>query len=127
MDNSLNASEQETVYAAAYGFYETGAYSKAAEFFTHLIFHNPFEKRFWKGLASARQMSGDYQAALHAWAILCFLAPDDPLPHFHSAECLISMGEQNEAIQALHCAEKRASVDQQERIQFLKTRVSNAS
>lgn len=107
----LSKEERETVYAAAYGLYEVGDYRKAAGLFTHLLFHNPFDPRFWKGLASAEQMGKRYQEALHAWAVLSLLQPHQADAHFHAAECLLSCNDPKEAQKALklalaHCPEK---------------------
>lgn len=124
MAKVLDSQEQETLYAAAFGLYEQGDYEKAAGFFTHLIFQTPFERRFWKGLAATRQMQKEYKAALHAWGILCFLIPEDPLPHFHAAECLLSMGEVSEALKALNCAEKLPHAPI-ERIELIKERFAH--
>lgn len=102
---TLSLEEQEIIYAAAYGFYETGDHEKSAGYFIHLVMTNPFEKRFWKGLASARQMQKEHKAALHAWAIVCLLDNQDPFPHFHAAENLYQLEEKQEAQKALRCAE----------------------
>lgn len=120
MDNP----DLEKIYAAAYGLYEAGDYSKAAGLFTHLIFQKNFEARYWKGLAAARQMEGDQKAALHAWAVLSILSPADPLPHFHAAECMISLGEVEEAVKALVCSEKQSGAPK-EKIELLKQRLLN--
>lgn len=115
----MDSSDLEKVYAAAYGLYEVGDYAKAAGLFTNLIFREPFEARYWKGLAAAEQLKGDYKAALHAWSILCILTPESPLPHFHAAECMASLGETAEALKALVCSEKLASAPL-EKIDLLK-------
>jgi type III secretion system low calcium response chaperone LcrH/SycD len=118
----LTAEQQETLYGTAYGLYETGSYGQAADFFTHLLFHCPFETRFWKGLASCRQMEGSYEASLRAWAILCLLSPSDPFPHFHAAECLLSIGDVLEAEKALCSAQKLPGAPQ-EKIALLQERL----
>jgi len=100
----FGAEEIETIYAAAFGLYEGGDYKKAAGLFTHLIFHDPFEPRFWKGLASAEQMGKRYTEALHAWAVLSLINPELAEAHFHAAECLLSCGDKEEAQKALRLA-----------------------
>lgn len=98
----------EILYAAAFSFYEQGKYAKAIALFIQLILHGPFDVRFWKGLASSHQMEGSYLAAIRAWGIVCILQPQASFPHFHAAECFISLGEQKEAGLALNCAQNRA-------------------
>ncbi len=101
----LSLQERETVYAAAYGMYEVGDYERSAGLFTQLILNEPFELRFWKGLASSRQMNREYKAALHAWSIVCLMGGQQPISHFHAAECYLSIGELKEAAKALQCAQ----------------------
>ena len=104
--HKLNPEEKEAFYAAAYGFYQTGDYEKSEQFFTHLVLNDPFDKRFWKGVASSRQMQKKYQEALHSWSVLCLFDPKNPLPHFHAAECLLSLNQYEEAEKALNCSER---------------------
>ena len=113
---NLSLEEQEIIYAAAHGFYEHGDYEKSAGNFVHLVMTNPFEKKFWKGLASARQMQKEYKAALHAWAIVCLLDDQDPFPHFHAAENLHQLQEKEEAMKALACAEALLKEEQGHRM-----------
>lgn len=103
----LSADEQESVYAAAFGNYELGNYSEASSLFTALALASPFEESHWRGLASSRQMEEKYQEALQAWSMVALLAEHDPLPHFHAAECLITLRNTEDAMKALNCAETR--------------------
>lgn len=100
----LNQEQIETLYAAAYGFYEIGEYAKSGDLFTHLILHDPFEERFWKGLASSRQMKREYKAALHAWSVLCLIEKQPSAAQYHAAECLLSLGDREDALKALRLA-----------------------
>lgn len=102
---SFSKHERETIYAAAFGKYEIGEYENAANFFTQLILHDPYDTRFWKGLAASRQMQKNFKAALHAWAVHALLSGHSPASHFHAAECYLSMEEIEEAKKALKMAE----------------------
>ncbi len=108
----LSVEEQETVYAAAFGNYELGSYAEASSLFTALVLASPFKESHWRGLASSRQMEEKYQEALQAWSLVALLAEHDPLPHFHAAECLLTLRNAGEAIKALNCAETRLSTDE---------------
>lgn len=121
----FSISQRETIYAAAFGMYERGEYSQSADFFTMLILHDPYEVRFWKGLASSRQMEKKFKEALHAWAIHALLSGQDPMTHFHAAECYLSMGEKEEAKKALALAEKGFSLKDptKEKIGYLQEKI----
>lgn len=99
--------EQEILYNAGRGFYDSGQYEKGADLFTQLILSDPFETTYWKGLASCYQMLPNYPQALRAWSMVALLCETDAMPHFHAAECLVTMGEKTEALKALECAQLR--------------------
>ncbi len=100
----LPAREKETLYGAAYGIYESGEYEKGANLFTRLLLHDPYDLRFWKGLASCHQMLCEYKEALYAWSIVSLLGENPPQAHFHAAECYLSLEDRDEAKKALNCA-----------------------
>jgi type III secretion system low calcium response chaperone LcrH/SycD len=102
---SLSSQEQEELYALAYTLYNQGNYPHAGQFFKRLVLCNPFAENYWRGLASSQQMQKEYLNAVHAWATLALLVDQDPLPHFHAAECLFSLEEKEEALRALEAAE----------------------
>ena len=122
---SIDLEDSEIVYAAAYGLYEKGDYTRSAGLFTHLVLRNPFEKSSWMGLASAHQMEKKYREALAAWSMIALLNAEDPLPHFHAAECLLSLQDVEEALKALNCAEKNlknSDSELKDKIEVLKAR-----
>jgi type III secretion system low calcium response chaperone LcrH/SycD len=98
--------EQEELYASAYGLYDVDQYEEASNLFLQLIFSDTFQGKYWKGLAAARQMQRKYQEALQAWCIVALFAEEDPVPHFHAAECLLSLNEKEEGLKALKNAEE---------------------
>ncbi|MGE5196512.1 MAG: SycD/LcrH family type III secretion system chaperone [Anaerolineae bacterium] len=124
--------ECEIVYATAFGLYESSNYKEASMLFTQLVFSDPFEKKYWYALASSRQMEQDYVAALHAWSLAALLSERDPLPHFHAAECMLSIGDFNEALKALDAAQGRIKDKEKDRtlngkIELLKQLYSSKS
>jgi type III secretion system low calcium response chaperone LcrH/SycD len=104
--------EQERLYTAAFSLYEQGNYARSAELFRELVLCGALEERYWRGLASAEQMQGNYKEALHAWCLVALLCEKDPEPHFHAAECLLSLDEREEGHKALACAEERLNADE---------------
>lgn len=122
----FSAEEEENYYATAFALYERGAYRKASPLFTKLVLANPFSCTYWRALASSKQMGREYEAALHAWALVALLAPEDPLPHFHAAECLFALGEREEAKRALLASSQLNHDDALDaRIEGLRTYVSS--
>lgn len=107
----LPKSLQEDLYLRAFCFYEKGHYEEAEEHFNKLVVADTFECKYWFGLAATLQLELKYEEALRAWSIAALLDYMNPYPHFHAAECLISLGETKDALLALQEAEKRAVAD----------------
>ena len=110
-------------YATAFGLYEKGDYRGASQLFTQLVLTDPYSEHYWQGLAGSKQMARDYMAAVHAWSLLALLREGDPLPHFHAAECFLSLDEKEEALKALDAALDfcRNNATLREKIHLLKT------
>ena len=115
----------ETLYAAGFGLYEVGDYAGACLLFTRLILQDPLQPRFWQALASTKQMNCEYEASLRAWSMLGYLEPENGDVHFHAAECLISLGQKEDALKALNLAENRLNKEHihYNRVQALKERL----
>lgn len=93
--------KEQEFYGIAFGLYEKGDYHSAAQLFTQLVLTDPFSEHYWKGLAGSKQSAGEFLAALQAWSLVCLLCESDPQPHFHAAECFLSLGDKQEALKAL--------------------------
>ncbi|MBS0620610.1 MAG: SycD/LcrH family type III secretion system chaperone [Verrucomicrobia bacterium] len=100
----LSSEEERRLYALGYEHYEREEYRQAAQIFTQLVLSEPFTHEYWRALASSKQMTKAYEAALHAWSLAALLQEGDPIPHFHAAECLIHMGETTDALKAIDAA-----------------------
>lgn len=98
--------KEREFYAIAYGLYEKGDFRGAAALFTQLVLTDPFSEHYWQGLASSKQMAKEYLAAVYAWSLVALLREGDPEPHFHAAECFLSLEEKEEALKALNAALK---------------------
>lgn len=97
----LTETRQHLIYAASHGLYNQGDYKKAEDLFTQLIISDPYSGKYWKGIASCKQMQKKFEEALYAWSVCALIADPDPFPHFHAAECLISLEKYEEALKAL--------------------------
>lgn len=123
-ESSLIPLEMEReFYATAFGLYEKGDYRSASQLFTQLVLTDPYSEHYWQGLASSKQMARDYLAAVHAWSLVALLKEGDPLPHFHAAECFLSLDEKEEALKALDAALELCQYDERlsNKIHLLKT------
>ena len=109
------------LYELGYHLYQAEDFSKASELFQRLIVSKPFEPTYWQSYASSLQMQSRFREALDAWSMWCILEPNSPLPHFHAAEALLSLGEKEEGLKALTSAEKRDTTDSlKEKIEALR-------
>ncbi|MCB1117936.1 MAG: SycD/LcrH family type III secretion system chaperone [Chlamydiia bacterium] len=106
LDGKMTDEDLSVLYNLAQALYEAGDYNKAKELFQHLTLNKPFESKHWMGLASVLQMEKSYANAVTAWSMLAVLLGEDPLPHFHAADCLWMLGEREKAMLALDEAER---------------------
>lgn len=120
----LSDEAAEQFYTYAYAQYKFGNFLQAAEVFRVLCARRALEARFWFGLGASCQEAKDYASALRAWAMAAIIDIDDPYPHFHAAECAVSMGNLVDATLAVKETEKRIACEKRhplhERILTLK-------
>jgi len=95
------------LYELGFNLYQVGDYKKGEEIFKRLVIACPLEKNHWRGLGSCLQMQQKYEEALVSWSMCTIVDPQNPLPHFHAAECLFSLDQLDDALQALKAAENR--------------------
>jgi len=100
-DLLLNEDEVERFYAYGFAQYGTGNWSEAADVFRVLCTRRPLEPRFWFALGATLQEAGQYNDALHSWAMAALLKKEDPYPHFHAAECYFSLLSAEDGSKAL--------------------------
>jgi len=99
------------LYANAYHLYDAGHFDQAIGPFQLLVTLNPYEEQYWMGLGAALQMNKSYEKALNAYAMAVLLDDENPYPHFHAAECYISLKNLDDVVKALNLAEEAASGD----------------
>ena len=98
--------------ALAQTLYTSSDYAGSETLFKSLTQEQPLQRRHWFGLASSLMMQKKYEEALMPWAMTTLLLDEDPMPHFHAAECLFSLGQKDEAKKALLLAGERARYDE---------------
>jgi type III secretion system low calcium response chaperone LcrH/SycD len=102
----------EHFYTYGYAQYKFGNVQQATHVFRLLCMRRPFESRFWFGLGAAYQELKQYEPALKAWAMAAITQQTDPYPHFHAAECALSLHQLKDAKLALQETERRIANDQ---------------
>lgn len=97
----LEPQHYEALYAIGHNHYELGQYDKAIEMFQFLVMMNPWDRRFPMALAAAYQVTGKFDKALGYYTMAVSLNMMDPVPMFHTAECMVALGHYGEAAEAL--------------------------
>lgn len=106
-------SDAETVYCAGFALYEAERFHDAIDQFTTALHINPLRTTYWQALGCAKMMAKNYIEAARAFAAWSLLETENPLPHFHAAECFLSAGNIEEGICALKESKKRIHPDEE--------------
>lgn len=80
--NLLDAQHQ-----IAFQFYQQADYKKAASAYSYLTVLNPYEYKFWMGLAISKQSDRLYEEAIVGFTMAEAIDPENPTPHLHLAQC----------------------------------------
>jgi type III secretion system low calcium response chaperone LcrH/SycD len=107
----ITEDECEAMFQLGHGFYKQGRYSDAFKAFSQLVIWNHLEPRYLIALAGSCQMLGRYADALQHYTTATLALLDDPVPPFHCAECLISLGRLPEAVESLELSIQLAGDD----------------
>lgn len=102
----LTAKEYEAMFLVGHTLYGQKKYQDAEQVFAFLVMNNPYERRFAQALGSAKQMLGQYADAIGYYAIASMMEMTDPVPTFHTAECLAALGKRDDAKDALEIVVK---------------------
>ena len=100
----LTPESMEVIYMVAYNHYNAGKYTEAESVFRLLATLNHFERKYWKGLAAAREAQKKYEDALQAYGYLGITDVHDPYPPFSAARCFVALGKTPEATAGLRAA-----------------------
>jgi type III secretion system low calcium response chaperone LcrH/SycD len=101
---ALTPESMEVIYMVAYNHYNTGKYEEAEKVFRLLTTLNHFERKYWKGLAAAREGLKQHEPALQCYGYLGMMDPMDPYPAFKAAQCLLALGRPKDAEAGLNAA-----------------------
>jgi len=96
--------EIAALYALAFEMYRNGKYSEAMPFFRFLTILSPDDRKYWMGLGACYQMQKRYQAAIECYSVAAVQNPNDPIVHWHAANCFFDDGKLDIAIKTLDSA-----------------------
>ena len=97
----LTTQDYEAAYCIGHTLYGRGQYEPAGQVFAFLVMNNPYDRRFSQALGSALQMQGKHADALGYYMAASVMDAADPVPLFHTAECLAALGQLQNACEAL--------------------------
>lgn len=89
--------DYEVLYALGHSLYSQRRYGDAVKAFGFLVAHNHLERRYLSAFASSLQMVKNYEEALGYYSMASVMDLSDPLPTFHSAECLVALNRLQQA------------------------------
>jgi type III secretion system low calcium response chaperone LcrH/SycD len=98
---NYNDQDYEVLYALGHSLYSQGRYSDAMKAFGFLVMHNHLEKRFVNAFAASLQMIKSYEEAIKYYTLTSVMDMSDPVPTFHTCECMIALGNVEDARQGL--------------------------
>lgn len=100
--------DYEVLYVLGHSLYTQGRYHDAVKAFGFLVLHHHLERRYLNAFAASLQMVKRYEDALCNYSMASVLELSDPVPTFHSGECLLALGRLEEAQQAMDMVLKEA-------------------
>lgn len=101
--------ECEGVYVLGHRSYANARYLDALKAFGFLVMNNPYERRFVRAYASTLHMLMRYEDAIAYYSMASAMDMRDPVPTFHTAECLLALRMVAEAKQALGFVESQCT------------------
>ncbi|MEO5672260.1 MAG: SycD/LcrH family type III secretion system chaperone [Ramlibacter sp.] len=110
--------DYEVLYALGHSLYSQARYHDAVKAFGFLVMHNHLERRFIGALASSLQMVKSYDEAFSYYSLASVMDLADPVPTFHSAECLIALGRVDDARKCLDMVVRQCLQPDQEALKL---------
>lgn len=98
---NYDETDYEALYTLGHNLYGQCRYQDAVRIFAFLVLQNHLEPRYMNAYASSLQMVGNYLEAIKCYSIASLMDMEDPLPTFHTAECMLALDMVTEAREAL--------------------------
>lgn len=100
----LSAEQLSLLYTLAYHLYENGKCVDSKRIFRFLTICEPFDRRYWMGLAASYLLLKDYSGALECYSVAAVQEPNDPYVHLYAADCFFAQGQIETGIRTLESA-----------------------
>jgi type III secretion system low calcium response chaperone LcrH/SycD len=88
----LGDETMEAMYAQGYNLYNQGKYKEASYVFRLLMLLDYLTPKYTLGLAACLHRLKDYKNAANIYLLCGTLDAQNPLPHYHAADCYIQLG-----------------------------------
>lgn len=102
----ISDADMEGIYSVGFNLYNSGKFEEAEKVFQFLCLFDHWNRKYWMGLGSTRQMLKQYPPALECYSYAALLKIEDPMAPLHAASCYLAMGDSVKAKSALKCAIK---------------------
>lgn len=99
--HGFSEQDYEAMYTVGHGMYSQQRYDDALKVFRLLVACDPMDRRFHQAVASSLQMTGEFELAIGSYSMASIMNINDPVPTFHTAECLAALGRVADAREAL--------------------------
>jgi type III secretion system low calcium response chaperone LcrH/SycD len=104
----LSRKDLEVLYAYGFGFLANRTPKKAEDVFAYLCFIDPLEAKNHYCLGVAHQMQQQWQMAIDDFGRFCALDATNPEGYLRIGECLVALGDRDEAREVFDVALKEA-------------------
>jgi type III secretion system low calcium response chaperone LcrH/SycD len=105
----VSEADLEAMYILGWRLYQLGKYKEAAASLRKLVTMAPYERRYLQALGNSLQMMGSHAEAVGFYHMLLVLDAEDPMPTFYMAQCLLHMGQSQDAADVLEATIDNAS------------------
>jgi hypothetical protein len=85
------------MYQVGYNYFETLAFDKALMIFQFLNVLNPLISDYWLATGLTQRRLQQDPAAVYSFSMASLMNPDNPYPHYHSAEIHLNLKHTQEA------------------------------
>lgn len=109
----INDETMEAVYTQGYNLYGQGKYKEASHVFRLLMLMDFTTPKYVLGLAACAHRLKDYRNAANLYLLCATLDPNNPLPHFHAADCYLQVKLPTVALFSLNSAISAAAEQKQ--------------